>query len=497
MYFLFQDQNKETHNIPFEQGESLLSALRRSKVSIKADCSGAGTCGKCKVFIASADMPSEIDKLHLSVDELKRGVRLACKTNAKEGLFVSLVDTGDIQTAFSSERLVDFKSKASTPIAVADIGTTTVTLMLCDKNTGGIIDRLTENNKQASYGADVISRIKSSKTDNNAQHRAITEQISSMIYSLMAKNEISNINTLYVSGNTAMLHLFFGEDCTRLGEYPYIPAFLEAQHKTGKFLGLPEKTVVISLPCMDSFVGADITAGVLSEITDSENYTLLIDLGTNAEIALFNKEECYVTSAAAGPAFEGSKIKQGMAAIPGAICNFSLENGNISLKTVGNASPRGICGSGLIDITAELLKNRLIDETGRLVSDSFELDDEVRVFSEDIRELQLAKAAICTALILLIKHAGIKQERIERVLLSGGFGSYINSNNAAKIGLFPKELAKKAKSVGNSALTGTVFYAVNESSRAIADKIAKTAQVLDLATHPDFSDIYMENIMFG
>jgi uncharacterized 2Fe-2S/4Fe-4S cluster protein (DUF4445 family) len=318
-----------------------------------------------------------------------------------------------------------------------------------------------------------------------------------MLHELTALHGVKTIKDITVAGNTAMLHFLYGKDCSGLGFFPYEANFLASQAVSGVDLGLDFDVPVRSLPCIASFAGADLTAGIVSEWTDSEKYTLLIDLGTNAEIALFNSNKIFASSAAAGPAFEGASIKQGSGAVPGAICSYELVNGNSRVQTIGNKVPTGICGSGLIDIAAELLKNNLLEDTGLLLTGkSFELCDEVSIFAEDIRELQLAKAAIAAAIDMLILSANLNMDDIARVLISGGFGSYINPGNAALIGLFPAELRKKTAAAGNSSLAGCIQCAAFDKKTALAEKIAASTEYLDLAGSVEFADRYIEHMMF-
>ncbi|MCL2513537.1 MAG: ASKHA domain-containing protein [Oscillospiraceae bacterium] len=483
----------------FCEGESVLDILRRNGIPQPADCGGAGVCGKCRVFI-------------------ENNPRLACHTKALDGMAVTLCDdmAAGISTAegFEGFNRTDDKTDA---LAVCDIGTTTVTMALINRPTAGIIDIATENNAQASYGCDVISRVDAAKTDNGKLHGILIKQIGGMLKTLLEKNGIPSVNDMFMSGNTVMLHFLYGENPVSMGVYPYNAVFLDSKRDNILFPGYSSGINVYSPPCLASFIGADITAGILSEYRDESAYTLLLDLGTNAETVLFSKDKFYAASAAAGPAFEGAKIRDGCAAIPGAVCNFKLQNGKKHIKTIktgidyeiknpkpyilypksSTAAAAGICGSGLIDITAELLRNGLIDGGGLLENEIFNIAEGVDIYAEDIREVQLAKAAICTAIELIIKEAGVGYDDIGRLVLSGGFGTYINAANAAYIGLIPKALASKARAAGNTCLAGTALYAADENSRVLAEKIKEKAVVLDLAAHKDFFDVYTENIMFS
>ncbi len=480
------------------KGDRLLEVLTRLGYDINAVCGGNGSCYKCKVKIIKPFIKTTLkEQTALSDKEINAGIRLACGITLHEDTEIEILHNGKMEVLEAASLSGSIADKNGKVRAAIDIGTTTVVIALIDEN-ASVIATVGEKNKQAPFGADVIARVKYVVGGGLAKlHSVITKQINTMLNELTALHNVKTITDITVAGNTAMLHLLYGRDCSGLGFFPYEAEFLASQTVNGLDLGLDFDVPVRSLPCIASFAGADLTAGIVSEWTDSEKYTLLIDLGTNAEIALFNTNKIFVSSAAAGPAFEGASIKQGMGATPGAICSYELVNGNGRVQTIGNKVPVGICGSGLIDIAAELLKNNLLEDTGFLLTGkSFELCDEVSIYAEDIRELQLGKAAIAAAIDMLIISAKLTMDDIERVLISGGFGSYINPGNAALIGLFPGELRKKTAAAGNSSLAGCIQCAAFSNKKALAEKIAANAEYLDLAGSVEFADRYVEHMMF-
>lgn len=488
--------NKETDCL---EGDLLLHVLRLHMHPVNAVCAGAGTCKKCRVRVLNPAPPTNAEQDVFSDAELASGIRLACMTRVFDGMRVKVGEQESIyspaqQSVMGSN---DALHMTGAPFAaIADIGTTTVAVALVDLQSKEIFDSIVQNNAQAPYGADVITRIKNAEKDENVQTRLITTQVSRLLEGLLKKHPAGFNQTLYVSGNTTMLHLFFGVPCASIGVAPYTPVFLESRTASAASLGMDVDACIISLPCVGSFIGADITAGVISLFSESEHYTLLVDLGTNAEIVLFNKNHFFASSAAAGPAFEGANIKHGCAAIPGAVWAVKKEENSVIFETIGNAPAAGICGSGLIDITAFLLEQGSIDETGQLRYDEYKIDGGIAVYPEDIRELQLAKSAVCSVVELLLKKAGISETDVERLCLSGGFGRYINPHNAAFIGLFPKGLAGKATAPGNTSLLGTALYAADETARARAELFARGAQVLDLSADSDFYERFVENMLF-
>ncbi len=490
------DNSIET--VDFFKGDNLLEILTGLGYDINSFCGGNGRCYKCKVrIVSSCPEPSGKEISVLTPDEIKLGIRLACDVKLQADTSVEILSNGRMEVLKSSSATESSSKSAGMVRVVIDIGTTTLVAALIDEN-ASVIGTTGEKNKQAAFGADVIARVKYVANGGLEElHTVVTRQINGMLKNLLSANNIDKIEDITVCGNTAMLHLFFGRDCTGLGFFPYTANFLASQTENGLALGLGLDVPVYSLPCIASFAGADLTAGIVSEFEDTDQYALLIDLGTNAEVALFNGRRILASSAAAGPAFEGASIKQGMGATPGAICSYELVNGNGRVKTIGNAVPVGICGSGLIDIVAELLKNNIIDDTGYLMTGkSFDVCEEVTVYAEDIRELQLAKAAIAAAIDMLILSAGLTAGDIDRVLISGGFGSFINPGNAALIGLFPAELRKKTAAVGNSSLAGGILCAAFPDKMALAETIAASTDYVDLANSAEFSERYIEHMMF-
>jgi uncharacterized 2Fe-2S/4Fe-4S cluster protein (DUF4445 family) len=483
-----------SYDVKADKGQSLLTILRERGFNINSFCGGTVSCGKCKVMISPAPAPTEADRRLLSSAELERGIRLACVHKADDGITVTLPDYLSIHT--SDKGLNSAERDADSLLSAAiDIGTTTLVLAVFNRD-GTVAGSITENNAQASYGADVISRIRSERHFPGKQHALIISQINRMSERLFEELGISQPLDLFICGNTAMLHFLFGKSPVSMGEFPYKPLFLDYQSIDASEIGLNRFSKVTSLPCLASFAGADITAGILSVYEDSGDYKLLIDLGTNAEIALFNNKRCYVATAAAGPAFEGANIRHGMPSTAGAIKAFRLINGNINAETIDNAEIRGICGSGLISLVAELLRNRIIDKSGRMFSDCFEISEDVALYPKDVRELQLAKAAVRGAVEELIGRAGIGYSDISKLYLSGGFGTYINTDDAAFIGLIPAELKGRAKGLGNSALNGTVLYAVDDEKKDIAARIKNSADIIDLALTEDFAERLIKYIDF-
>ena len=450
------------------EGELLSSVLNRNGIGVEHHCGGKGTCGKCKI-----------------------------KVNGKEELSCRYVISSDIsvepieKTEIVSEAGVTESGISTEHLCLAlDIGTTTLALALISLDDKNAVKVITATNPQRAYGADVITRIDYCRKNSVAElHNSVIARINKMIEQL----GVSMIDTMFVSGNTTMLHLFFGTDCSSIGVAPYTPVFLDSRTENAETLGIVGVGKTISLPSISSFVGADIVAGLnYIGIPKDNKYNLLIDLGTNAEIVLYSNTKGVATAAAAGPCFEGANISCGMSATGGAIYAFEMSDGKPTYKTIGDAEAKGICGTGLIDIISQLLVNDIIDETGYMDEDYY-LSDNVYLSCEDVRQYQLAKSAVYSAILSLMKTENIGFDDIERMYISGGFSAKINISNAVSSGLLPKELAGKTVALNNSSLQGTIKYACTEVE---LESLVATMKYIDLSNNPYFTEQFVENMMF-
>lgn len=442
----------------------------------------------------------------------------------------------EVEGVLLGERLVDIRpaSQGSSAYGLAvDIGTTSVAVMLIDLENGWIKGVESSLNEQVAYGFDVISRIDySSKGSENLKElqRRIVQGINQLIGQLSKEYRIvsGEIYEMVVVGNTTMMHLFLGLEAKNMALSPYISATTNPHSLPARELGLdihPAGEIHV-LPGIASFVGSDTVAVILATSLHRSRKTILaIDLGTNGEVALAYKGRLYVASTAAGPAFEGGGIQYGMRAVKGAISSFSLENGEISYGVIGNTAPKGICGSGLIDIVASLYKAHIINNTGRLLSRnelgggdpmireigkrirekenkrefllySDYYGKEVVLTQQDIRQLQLAKGAVHAAVQVLKQIAGLQDQDIEKILLAGTFGNYVNAENAITIGLLPNLAPKDVKFIGNAALEGAMKALVNSSYRKLALRIARDSKYIELSGRSDFQEEFIYSLEF-
>ncbi len=443
-------------------GTLLSDFLNESGKGVKHLCGGKGICKKCTVTVNGKS-------------------ELSCRYKIQSDITVHFEEKGEI---ISETGAYQPGTATDNVCYVLDIGTTTLALALVSLDENKIIKVITRTNPQTAFGADVMTRIEHcTKNGVDVLQKAVIKEINAMIESLGVHSK-----TMYVSGNTTMIHIFFGKDCSAMGVAPYTPSFLERKTEKARQLGIECVETVESLPMVDAFVGADTVAGLyFTGLPTDGKHSLLVDLGTNAEIVLFDKSSALCTSAAAGPCFEGANISCGMCATEGAVYSYD----NSTIKTVGNATASGICGTGLIDVIACFLTNGTVDKTGFMANQCVEIAENVTVNQEDIRQFQIAKSAVYSAIITLLQIKNVSFDEIETLYISGGFSAKINPKSAALTGLLPQELVSKCIAINNSSLLGTVKYAT-ESNRISTDKIT----YVDLSSSPVFSDLFIENMMF-
>jgi uncharacterized 2Fe-2S/4Fe-4S cluster protein (DUF4445 family) len=416
------------------------------------------------------------------------------------------------------------RSASIVTAAVAiDIGTTTVSARLIDTAASVVLDTISELNDQRVFGADVMSRIGAAKNGKTGELFTLINRQTERILKLFQKQwDIPKIEKLSVSGNTVMLHLFLNVDPSSMGELPFTPVFLEEKKLEGHALSLPVENVTV-LPSIAAFIGGDITAGLaVLDILNVPGPSILIDIGTNGEMALHNKGTIFCCSTAAGPAFEGAEISCGLGGVKGAISAVELVTGasadaaknTVSFTTIGNVPPIGICGSGLIDAVAVMLKLGIIDETGCMTDSSepegnpglqpqwrvsekgFCLAPDVSISARDIRQFQLAKSAILSGIKILCKNAGLEVTDIKNVFIAGGFGFFINKQNAIDTGIFPEEFLDVISICGNLSLQGAEESLSAKDFMDKCKQIIDKCSVIDLAADPAFMDEFAENMLF-
>jgi uncharacterized 2Fe-2S/4Fe-4S cluster protein (DUF4445 family) len=521
--------------VPVEENTTLLQAAFQAGLLIDTPCGGAGSCAKCRVRIHAGQAATGGSSHRLTADELARGWRLACGTKVTGPLTVEIPAAS--QAARLDSILVDGEpiSMRRDPhtcghLGVAfDLGTTSVAGTLFDLHSG--LERATHAvmNRQIALGDDVISRITCVRQDPVRHLKALqslaVETLNDILRALCDECGESPlaIHKLTVAGNTTMQQLLLGLDPSPLGETPFTPAFTDAQTLAAKHLGLlanPEAKLIV-FPQIGGFVGGDTVAGMLASHFDTRACpTLLVDIGTNGEIALLNKGAVLAASTAAGPAFEGARISQGMRATAGAIDQVWVQNNELHCHVIGETAARGLCGSALVDAVAELLRLGLIDPTGALqapaaapaslakrliLSDSgnaFVLAYDaagapsVTLTQQDIRELQLASGAIRAGIESLLRKAGLTVRDLDSILLAGAFGNYIRRENALRIGLLPPLHYLSIRFIGNASLTGAKRVLLAHAEFARAQALRALTTHVELASEPGFTDLFMDHMFF-
>ncbi|SJZ41355.1 ASKHA domain-containing protein [Selenihalanaerobacter shriftii] len=414
-----------------------------------------------------------------------------------------------------------------------DIGTTTVVGYLLDLTTGEQVGKVAMANRQSDYGSDAISRVNHAiqgETGRNDLQDRIIKVINQIIVELIDKYQIEKerIYELVFVGNTIMNHLLLGLKADNVAKSPYVSVINEPQMVPANKLGidLGQNASVTYLPNVASYVGSDIVAGLLTtRIDQSSDLKLLVDLGTNSEIVLGNQDRMIACAAAAGPAFEGAEIEFGMNGVEGAIEEVRI-NDELEISVIGNQPAKGICGSGIISLLAELLKKGIINKTGKVLSVE-EMDDSVpqvikdaiieegnnrkiilvnakeaangepvTISQKDIRAIQLAQGAIKAGIKILMSELGVESKDISEVLIAGGFGNYIQPQDAVTIGVLPTSPEIKIKGIGNAAGSGAKAAILSQEKRKIAKEIAEKVDYLELSGRQDFQNEFMSSMSF-
>ena len=590
---------KDERIIYANKNDNLLKILRENNVEVNNNCGAKGKCGKCKVKILNEEYLkfTKSDEVHLSKDELDKGIRLSCMINIEDDIEIELINSkDDIQvltdlydnntsldidikkiylelekpslmdqrddvkrvkdsldmkdlyidkktlgsisnileknnykvtfTTYNNKLLhIQGNNREKYKYGIAlDLGTTTMALYLLDLNEGRIISVLSKVNAQRSYGSDVISRINYTMENKNGLEelsKCVINQINEMIDEISKINNINKdeIYNIVVVGNTTMIHMLMKVPCKNIAIAPFIPSFTEKYECGALDIGINLNGIISLPPSISAYVGSDISAGILSSnMSKNDKYSLLLDIGTNGEIALGNKDRILTCATAAGPAFEGTNIKYGVGGIKGAISSIDLSKDKI-YETINDETPCGICGSAVLDITSELLKYEIIDETGRMI-DYDEVENEylrkrlnkdksikefiifqddnkkISFTQKDIREVQLAKASIYAGIEVLLNESNLTYDDIENVYIGGGFGNFMNVESAVNIGMIPESFKNKIKSIGNCAGKGAIDFLISEENKKEIVKIVDKCEYIELSKSKSFQEFYIDSISF-
>ena len=545
--------------VDVEQGLTILEAAQRAQVVIESPCNGAGICGKCRVRLPGLAPGAVRESASSRISDEDEGVGFysACHTEVYADLTVERLDG-------EGRRLIEvLKEGESLPVLLdpfvrkeflererethvyagqtrvtveqgdtrdrtfglaVDIGTTTLVASLIDLTTGQELSSVSSLNPQSLHAQDVLSRIKRASTDEGLRlmHMSFAVELNRMVGQMTATTGVKreNIYEAVYSGNTCMLHLACAVDPGSLGRHPYKPSLNGDEHLPASVVGLsiaPEGLVYLP-PIISGFVGADITSGILATgFHADEATTLFADIGTNGEMVLCHRGRLLAASAAAGPAFEGMNISCGMRARVGAVEEVVIDPaGSMTVKTVGGAEATGICGSGLLDAIAGLVRHGLVTREGRLLqsgegnggspvasrlgerngSRAFFLTDSVYVSQKDVRQVQLAKGAMRTGIEFLLKHAGVEAWQVDSVLVAGAFGYHARVQSLVDVGLLPESFLGKIRLVGNTSKSGGIAYLLDRESRGRMRSVAERTKVIELADCAGFDRAFVHSLAF-
>lgn len=476
-----------------EKGSSLLDILH--EFGVEFPCGGKGRCGKCKIRLLAGEISQDARHLQTTRDlGLDPEWRLACMSRAENDL---VLEVGQFEVLIQADE-TPFEFQASEGYGVAvDLGTTSLVAQLLDLSSGKVLAVETAMNPQRAYGSDLISRLEYALAQGTETLTALIRKTVGEMISKLLRDRGLGLNKVVIVGNSVMQHLFSGLDITTLSFYPFTSHTLGTQSFTAASLqwNIPCEEIRF-YPSIGSFVGSDILAGIhATGMWRAKEYAVLVDLGTNGEIVVGNRDGLWCASTAAGPAFEGARISMGMLATTGAISSVEQGPEGVACRVIGNVPATGICGSGLIDAVAVLLERDQLGAFGEILSGQAEvpLAGKVVLTQKDIQEFQLAKAAVAAGLHILLRKLGIAGEDISAVYISGAFGNYINLARMVQTGMmdFPLERIHKR---GNTALIGAKMFLFSELS--LAEEILGLCHHVNLESDTDFQDIFVDKLSF-
>jgi uncharacterized 2Fe-2S/4Fe-4S cluster protein (DUF4445 family) len=516
-----------------ETGKTLFDYADELGVLLPSSCGRVGACHECIVDIKkgadslSARTEEESflgDKFRLACEAevvavdceielhtLRRGApQILTEGQAQDVELASLVTRSDGKVLYDGQPIADDEGYIY-GVAV-DIGTSTIAFNLVDLETGKTLSTSSFENPQIFGGSNVINRILYDKNGRKGElNRIVIAYMNNALADL--KCDSRHIYEVVIAGNATMRDLFFNLDVQSIGVRPYMSQ-IETEYRenkrastslmsTARELGLEvnDNARVYGMPLIGCHVGADTAACLLAvDLQKSDKCSLLMDIGTNTEVVLGNREKLLCASCPAGPAFEGGGIADGMSGLAGAIETITLDNGKAEYSVIGGVEPEGICGSGIIDLLAELLKHGKMDSLGRLQdgTQKYVVDSacDISLAANEISELAQAKAANYCGQKILLSKFNIDAAQLEHFYLAGGFANYINVENAMGIGLIPEMPLEIVSKVGNASLTGATQALVSRHRRDELEELVKSIEHIELETVPEFFDIFVEGCLF-
>ncbi len=494
----------ETMEFSSPVGARLLDYLQENEVPVNAACGGNGTCHKCRIRITEGfSAVTSKDREAFRASELNDGWRLSCQSRPKTNIDVSVPSAENIRNRPRIVKRSDFSTLEKNPGPVSlicDLGSTGVVVAIAEKSQSLASPIIEAHllNRQVRFGADVMTRLHHAQIKGvESLQIALLDTLKACLESLKKEAPLlfsaAFPGGLYCSGNSAMTSFLLNRSIDTLAVAPFQPESLEAGERVSPELG---GLTIHTLPLLAGFVGGDTVAGILAiEALGSPEPWMLVDIGTNTEIVVNNgRGELWLSSAPAGPAFEGGNISQGMRAESGAISIARFKDGVWNCETIHGDVPRGICGSGLIDILFESVKGGVITPDGFVPGGRLDVTPEIGILADDVREFQLAKSATRTAADLLIERSGVTPKSI---YLAGTFAQNLRLDSVAGVGLLTPEIPVKV--IGNASLTGVALYAAMDSKKR-TDFIKKLEQMrrpVELALQDDFQERFVKNLNFS
>lgn len=527
MPLLIAKIEKSERRIPFTPGRSLRDILDATESRVRSGCRGSGACGFCRVQIEAGKVnePTPNEYTLLGSARLEKGIRLACQVMPEDDLRIVVLEPApksnwrslfaeedEVRRIKSSLTLREFQSEVDHPYGVAvDLGTTRISLSLLELSSGKRLAGRYGLNPQMRFGSDIMTRlVAASESQIQAQtmRQQVIEAIGEAMLDIATREGINLkiVTRLALVGNTAMLTLLSGRNYGMLLQPSSWMSYVDCLPQDTESWAVswdiyPRARIEVIAP-LAGFVGSDLLAGVVAtHLTENEAGALLIDFGTNSEIALWDGQTLWVTSAAGGPAFEGSGTSCGIPAEPGAVYRVSLENGELDFAVIADGKVRGMCGSGLIDLIANLVKSGRLGKTGRFTSnvpgECFKLvegEQNLYLTKGDVDVFQRAKAAIGAGINILLEKAGMGSRNLHRICIGGAFGQFLNVGNAQDIGLLPNIQTDLIELCGNTALAGCEWFLLSSEATKSLEILTEQVKIINLAQCDDFEDIFFKNL---
>jgi len=486
-------------------GVTFLEAARLAGVELEAPCGGRGVCGACRVSLSPAPAPTGEEQRLLSRQELDAGCRLACICRVRGDVTccVPAVSASPKPSGHWGRSLPApdplVPAKPGTLGIALDLGTTTLAGAAADLGIGRLLALATDSNPCGAFGADVMSRVEASLS---GEAEALTVSLRKGVIGLVGRLATAagggQPRLVTVVGNPAMLGILLGADLSGLAAMPFTPPVRGGEILSGELVGLPSGADVAVLPVIGGFVGADtIGVALACGLDEGGPPVLAVDIGTNGELLLATGGRILACSCAAGPALEGGRISCGMRAVSGAVAGALLEDGELRLDVLGGGEPRGVCGSGLVDLAAAMLALGVLSEAGVLAGGRFQVGGRISLTQRDVRELQLAKGAMRAGAEILLREAGLPGwGEVAELLLAGAFGNYLRPASALRIGLIPPvgEGGEGIRRVGNAALEGALRALLSQLEWERALALARLIEHVELGAAPGFQALFADSM---